>query len=70
MIHIFIVTLLIIFILLLLIKIIEVNTLLNKENFTDVSKCHGKRDGVSGCRTCCSNKYPSKYSQCVNECMN
>ena len=39
------------------------------ENFADVSKCHGKKDGVSGCRTCCDQNYTDNYYQCVYECM-
>mgnify|MGYP001448030996 CR=1 FL=1 len=34
------------------------------------SQCLGKRDGVSGCRDCCRNKYPENYENCVNLCMN
>jgi hypothetical protein len=33
------------------------------------SGCHGRRDGVSGCRNCCQNKYSSEYQSCVSECM-
>ncbi len=33
------------------------------------SGCHGRRDGVSGCRSCCQNKYSSEYQSCVSECM-
>ena len=36
----------------------------------DSSQCLGKRDGVSGCRDCCRNKYPENYENCVNLCMN
>lgn len=32
-------------------------------------KCLGKRDGISGCRTCCTRKYKKKYSRCVSRCM-
>ena len=34
--------------------------------------CVGKRDGVSGCRTCCSNHFSNSrdYASCVNICMN
>ena len=39
------------------------------ENF-DSHKCIGKRDGVSGCRDCCSQKYPQNYRSCVDLCMN
>ena len=38
------------------------------ENF-DSHKCIGKRDGVSGCRDCCSQKYPDNYRNCVDLCM-
>ena len=31
----------------------------SKEGFTD--GCIGKRDGVSGCRNCCSKKYSNNY---------
>jgi hypothetical protein len=34
------------------------------------SQCLGKRDGVSGCRDCCRNKYYENYKNCVNLCMN
>ena len=64
--QIFIVILLCMFIFLLICKIIQINSL---ENFADVSKCHGKRDGVSGCRTCCDQNYTDNYYQCVYECM-
>ena len=67
--NIFIIAVLIILFLFILIKIVKLDTLFKKEKFSNVSKCHGKRDGVSGCRTCCSSIYPSKYSQCINECM-
>ena len=33
------------------------------------SGCHGRRNGVSGCRNCCRDKYSSKYQSCVSECM-
>ena len=39
------------------------------ENF-DSHKCLGKRDGVSGCRDCCSTEYPENYRNCVDLCMN
>ena len=39
------------------------------ENF-DSHKCLGKRDGVSGCRDCCSLEYPENYGNCVDLCMN
>tara|TARA_B100001093_G_C26646180_1_gene935398 strand:+ start:111 stop:767 length:657 start_codon:yes stop_codon:yes gene_type:complete len=39
------------------------------ENF-DSHKCLGKRDGVSGCRDCCSDEYPENYGNCVDLCMN
>ena len=39
------------------------------ENF-DSHKCLGKRDGVSGCRDCCSTEYPRNYRSCVDLCMN
>ena len=33
--------------------------------------CAGKRDGVAGCRTCCSTHFfnPDEYSKCVSICM-
>ena len=38
------------------------------EKFTNnISECAGKRDGVSGCRDCCSSK--KEYEKCVNNCM-
>ena len=39
------------------------------ENFTDISVCEGKRDGVSGCRDCCSQFQGAKYNECVSNCM-
>ena len=36
----------------------------------DSNKCLGKKDGISGCRDCCSDKYPKNYRNCVNLCMN
>jgi len=33
-------------------------------------KCLGKRDGISGCRECCSKLYKSLYNTCVSNCMN
>ena len=67
--HIFITTLLIIFIVLLFIKILEVKSLSYREKFANVSKCHGKKDGEAGCRTCCEENYTDDYFQCVYECM-
>ena len=42
------------------------------EKFTNISTCDGKRDGVSGCRTCCNKNFKKKseYNKCVNSCMN
>ncbi len=42
----------------------------NTENFVNI--CDGKRDGVSGCRDCCSENFKqnNKYRDCVNNCMN
>ncbi len=34
------------------------------------SGCHGKRDGVSGCRKCCKANYALDYPSCVSSCMN
>jgi hypothetical protein len=31
--------------------------------------CHGKRDGVSGCRKCCQSHYAVDYPSCVSSCM-
>ena len=40
-----------------------------KDFFTN--SCLGKRDGVSGCRDCCSLYNDSNlYSSCVRNCMN
>lgn len=33
------------------------------------SGCHGRQNGVSGCRDCCQDKYSSEYQSCVSECM-
>lgn len=39
-----------------------------QENFANI--CDGKRDGVSGCRDCCSSNVKNKdYSNCVDSCM-
>ena len=35
----------------------------------NISKCEGKRDGVSGCRDCCRQRVPSHYQDCVSHCM-
>ena len=40
-----------------------------KENFSNMNKCLGRRDGVSGCRDCCQ-EFKSNYGQCVRNCMN
>jgi len=42
---------------------------ISKDHFYLYEKCIGKRDGVSGCRTCCQY-YKSNYNECVNKCMN
>ena len=42
----------------------------NIEKFYNYKKCLGKRDGVSGCRTCCNNLYSNNYTKCVQSCMN
>ena len=36
-----------------------------------VSICNGKKDGISGCRTCCKFhfKNPNDYGKCVDLCM-
>ena len=39
-----------------------------KETFTS-HQCLNKRDGVSGCRDCCSKKYSNNYNSCVDSCM-
>ena len=42
----------------------------NNEKFTNYQVCHGKRDGVSGCRDCCSKHYTgNQWNNCVDECM-
>ena len=41
-----------------------------KENFKNIDICEGKRDGVSGCRDCCSIFQGNDYLNCVNNCMN
>lgn len=40
------------------------------ENF--VVDCSNARDGVSGCRDCCSDSDsdPNEYQNCVDNCMN
>ena len=35
----------------------------------NISKCEGRRDGVSGCRDCCRHSVPSLYQECVTHCM-
>ena len=35
-----------------------------------INGCANARDGISGCRICCSKKYSGKYQKCVNNCMN
>ena len=44
----------------------------NKKNekFQNIEICEGKRDGVSGCRDCCSTFKGDNYWNCVNNCMN
>ena len=50
--------------------------LVNKSNKViskDVSICIKKRDGFSGCRTCCKKHFLEnsyKYNKCVDICMN
>lgn len=34
-----------------------------------IKLCYGKKDGVSGCRTCCK-KHKNKYRECILDCMN
>ena len=46
----------------------RIELLRSMENFTNL--CLGKRDGVSGCRDCCSNNYSDNYNNCVENCMN
>ena len=36
---------------------------------TNISKCEGRRDGVSGCRDCCRQLVPPHYQECVTHCM-
>lgn len=38
------------------------------ENF--IVDCSNARDGVSGCRDCCSKNNFNKYQKCVDNCMN
>lgn len=44
-----------------------------KENFDNYnynsSSCLGKRNGVSGCRDCCSKSIHTDYSKCLSSCM-
>jgi hypothetical protein len=47
----------------------NVNNQVNKkELYTDI--CINARDGVSGCRDCCSNNYLNNYNNCLSRCMN
>lgn len=46
----------------------RIELLRSMENFTNL--CLGKRDGVSGCRDCCSSNYSNNYNNCVENCMN
>ena len=39
----------------------------NVEDFSSIYNCIGKKDGVSGCRDCCSHK--NNYRLCVDKCM-
>ena len=39
------------------------------ENFQDIDICKNKKDGVSGCRDCCSRFTKKKYNRCINKCM-
>lgn len=43
----------------------------NKENFYNFnnSSCLGKRNGVSGCRDCCSKVDDNDYMKCLSSCM-
>ena len=62
--------LLVLSVILLIIAVILLISLLifNKEKF--ISSCLGARDGVSGCRDCCSKFNPGKlYRKCVSNCM-
>ena len=36
---------------------------------TSSFRCKGKRDGVSGCRTCCTRRHKRTYKRCVSRCM-
>ena len=38
------------------------------ENF--IVDCSEARDGISGCRNCCSKNNPNEYQKCVDNCMN
>lgn len=51
-------------------KFIEKFTNTSTSTSTSTSKCLGKRDGVSGCRDCCSQFSNKKYKKCVSDCMN
>jgi hypothetical protein len=35
----------------------------------EIQRCRGRRDGYSGCRTCCQQFTGSQYQECVNDCM-
>ena len=53
----------------LILIIFLLNILKTKRNEGFIEKCIGKRDGISGCRDCCSSLYPNKYNSCVSNCM-
>jgi hypothetical protein len=42
-----------------------------KGGMVDIHVCDGKRDGVSGCRDCCSKHFDENknYSPCIDSCM-
>ena len=50
------------------ILLLTMNMFKGRQNFI-INECLGKRDGVSGCRDCCS-KQNKNYYECVYHCMN
>ena len=58
----------VIFFLSLLLFLFFFKILKTKENM-NLENCLSKRNGISGCRDCCS-KQTQNYSICVSKCMN
>ena len=62
---------LIILLIIFLFLIIKKNISLNNEKYNNkntIDTCIDKRNGISGCRDCCS-QFPDASFNCVNSCM-